>query len=194
MRPPRFPGPGNASRPVIRLPLSSHSEVYKQAMAAGGIEDELERLHVPGFAWALACCERNREEAEDVLQTSYLKILDGRAKFEGYSSLKTFLFGVIRRTASEARRRNAFRRVFLADWGGRADHSPTPEPEERLTLLSALARLPGRQRQVLELVFYLGMTVEEAAETLAISVGSARVHYHRGKRLAAKLVGVRRGS
>ncbi len=160
-------------------------------MAPSEIEDELERLHVAGFAWALACCGRDREEAEDVLQASYLKVLDGRAKFEGHSSLKTFLFGVIRRTASEVRRRNALRRLFLADWGRRQDHAPAAPPEERLTLLSALARLPRRQRQVLELVFYLGMTVEEAAETLAISVGSARVHYDRGKRLVAKLVGVR---
>ena len=45
--------------------------------------------------------------AEDVLQTSYLKILDGRARFGGRSSFKTFLFGVIRHTAAEDRRRTA---------------------------------------------------------------------------------------
>src|SRR5215471_13030965 len=73
---------------------------------------EIERLHAAGFAWAMACCERDRERAEDVLQTSYLKILDGKARFEGRSTFKTFLFGVIRRTASEERRRSALARLL----------------------------------------------------------------------------------
>ncbi len=127
-----------------------------------------------------------------MLQATYLKVLDGRATFGGHSSFKTFLFGVIRRTAAEVRRRNALRRLFLADWErGRGQPAGAASPEERLTLLSALARLPRRQREILELVFSLGMTVEEAAETLVISVGSARVHYDRGKRRVAKLVGLR---
>jgi RNA polymerase sigma-70 factor (ECF subfamily) len=64
---------------------------------------EIEKLHPAGFAWSMACCDRNRERAEDVLQASYLKILDGRARFAGRSSFRTFLFGVIRRTAAEER-------------------------------------------------------------------------------------------
>ena len=160
-------------------------------MTPAEIRAELERLHPAGFAWALACCGRDREDALDVLQTSYLKVLDGRAKFAGRSSFKTFLFGVIRRSASEVRRRNALRSLFLAD-RGRGLGEPSPEsapPENRLTLLSVLARLSRRQRQLLELVFYLGLTVEEAADTLGISVGSARVHYERGKKRVGELLG-----
>ena len=78
-------------------------------MTPAEIEGELERLHTAGFAWAMACCGRRKEEAEDVLQTSYLKILDGHARFAGRSSFQTFLFGVIRRTAAEERRRSAVR-------------------------------------------------------------------------------------
>jgi RNA polymerase sigma-70 factor (ECF subfamily) len=164
-------------------------------MDAGEIEDELERLHVVGFAWALTCCGRNREDALDVLQTSYLKVLDGRAKFEGHSSFKTFLFGVIRRTASEQRRHNAFRSLSFDVWASRQQNlSPVGGPEERLTILAALARLARRQREVLNLVFYMGFSVEEAAETLAISVGSARIHYDRGKKRLARLLDVPVGS
>ena len=152
-------------------------------MTQSEIEVELERLHPAGFAWALACCGWNREDALDVLQTSYLKMLDGRARFGGHSSLKTFLFGVIRHTAAEERRRNAVRLSWLARWGERpAPPGQTAGPEDRAALLSALSRLSRRQREVLEAVFYMGLTIEEAAETLAISVGSARTHYQRGKR------------
>lgn len=152
-------------------------------------EVELERLHPAGFAWALACCGRRREEAEDVLQATYLKILDGRARFAGRSSFKTFLFGVIRRTAAEERRRSAFKSLlFGAPERAEEVVDREADPVERLALGAALVRLSRRQREVLELVFSMGMTVEEAAETLSLSVGSARVHYDRGKkRLAAAL-------
>jgi RNA polymerase sigma factor (sigma-70 family) len=158
-------------------------------MTTAEIAAELERLHGAGFAWALACCGRDREEAEDVLQSTCLKILDGRARFAGQSSFKTFLFGVIRRTASEARRRRAIANLFLAGVR-RRETSQEHVPEDRLALLSALARLPLRQREVLQLVFYLGLTVEEAAETLMMSPGSARVHYARGKSRIARLLGL----
>ena len=159
-------------------------------MTRGDIEAELEAHHLAGFAWSLACCGRDREEAEDVLQTTYLKILDGRAEYAGRSAFKTFLFGVIRRTAAEARRRRKFAELF----SGRLEPARTAAeevPEDRLALLAALARLPRRQRQVLELVFYLGLTVDEAADTMGVSAGSARVHYGRGKRRLGKLLGPR---
>ena len=152
-------------------------------MTPSEIEVELERLHAAGFAWALACCGWNREDALDVLQTSYLKVLDGRARFGSQSSFKTFLFGVIRHTASEERRRGALRLAWLARWGERAaPPARAAGPDERAALLHALSRLSRRQREVLEAVFYMGLTIEQAAETLAISVGTARTHYERGKR------------
>jgi RNA polymerase sigma factor (sigma-70 family) len=159
-------------------------------MTPAEIAAELERLHPAGFAWALACCRRDREDALDVLQTSYLKVLDNRARFAGHSTFKTFLFGVIARTASETRRRDAMRRLFLGDWGRRRGEpaAEAPLPPEPLALLSALARLSRRQRQVLELVFYMGLTVQQAAQTLGISLGSARVHYERGKKQLGRLL------
>ncbi|HEY6051512.1 MAG TPA: sigma-70 family RNA polymerase sigma factor [Thermoanaerobaculia bacterium] len=155
-------------------------------MTPGEIEAELESHHRAGFAWSLACCGRNREEAEDVLQASYLKILDGRAEFAERSSFKTFLFGVIRRTASEARRRRRVAEIFLGR--PRPSAPPDPVPEDRLDLLAALAKLPRRQREVLDLVFYAAMTVEEAARVMGVSAGSARAHYDRAKKRMAKLL------
>ena len=158
------------------------------------IEAELERHHRAGYAWALACCGRNREEAEDVLQTSYLKILDGRARWEARSAFRTFLFGVVRKTASEHRRRAAVRRLFALrpDRVEPLPGAPGPGTEERLALVAALAALPRRQREVLHLVFYAGTTLDEAAEALGISPGSARVHYDRGKRSLARRLGIER--
>ena len=160
-----------------------HSETQDGAVSPEEIQAELERLHPAGFTWALCCAGRNREEAEDVLQASYLKILDGSARFRGLSSFNTFLFGVIRRTAAEHRRGAALRRLFAARWRRlEPEAAPAAAAEERATFLSALETLSRRQREVLELVFYQDLSIEEAAQTLAISIGSARTHYARGKR------------
>ena len=149
---------------------------------------EIEQLHPAGFAWSMACCGRNRERAEDVLQASYLKILDGRARFAGRSSFKTFLFGVIRRTAAEERRKTAIARLIFGNTA--MEEAPAGEDNsvDRLAFRTALVKLARRQREVLELVFSMGMTVQEAAETLSISAGSARVHYDRGKKRLAALL------
>jgi len=118
---------------------------------------------------------------------AYLKILDGRARFGGRSSFRTWLFGVIRRTAAEHRRGRWLRSMSGPRWRD-ARPSPPPSPETRLgeaesghALRAALRELPARQREVLHLVFYQEMTLDEAARVLGISPGSARTHYHRGK-------------
>ena len=162
------------------------------------LEQELAALHEAGFGWALVCCRWDRDEAEDVLQTTYTKIIDGRARFAGRSRMKTWLFGVIRRTAAERRRRRAVREWALGRWRfARPDPVPpaTPESlasrdEEIRRLRAALAELPRRQREVISLVCYADSTVEEAARVLDISLGSARTHYHRAKAaLRSKLAG-----
>ena len=56
------------------------------------------------------------------------------------------------------------------------------EPPDVAPLARALARLSPRQREVLHLVFTEEWTVEAAAEAMGIGVGSARVHYDRGKK------------
>src|SRR2546426_369219 len=79
-------------------------------MSPQDLAAQLEQLHAAAFGWALSCCGWDRPAAEDVLQASYLKILDGRARFDGRSGFRTWAFGVTRRTAQEARRRAAWGR------------------------------------------------------------------------------------
>lgn len=153
------------------------------------LERELETLHEASFAWALACCDGQYHDAEDVLQTVYLKILEGKARWRGTSSWKTWLFAVIRHTASQRRRRRLWRSGLLDRWWGGSDGShpiADPEMETRWSQRSArirraLGALSERQRQMLELVFYHDLTVRDAAEVLGLRLGTARTHYQRGK-------------
>jgi RNA polymerase sigma-70 factor (ECF subfamily) len=148
---------------------------------------DIEQLHEASFAWALACCAFRRDEAEDVLQTVYLKVLEGRARHEGRASLRTWLFAVIRNTAADRRRQSWMWTLGLDRlWQKRVPQAPGPDGAERAQVRAALAELPGRQREVIELVFYHQLTVEEAAQVMGVSVGSARVHYDRAKRRLAE--------
>lgn len=164
------------------------------------IEAKLALLHPDAFAWAIRCTSGDREGAGDALHAAYERILTGRARFEGRSSFRTWLFGVVRRTALEERRRSWLRLTRLRRWfdgGGGGDADPPAdagrtlvERETSARLEHALSRLSVRQRDVLHLVFYQELTVEEAAGVLGTKVGTARTHYERGKaRLRALLQG-----
>jgi len=166
-------------------------------MSPADLTAELEHLHAAAFGWALSCCGWDRTAAEDVLQASYLKLLDGRARFDERSSFRTFVFGVIARTAREARRRSALRRWLpLASLvlgpeavDGRPDPATTfARADETARLVRALGRLSARQRQVLHLVFYEDLTIAEAAAVAGVSVGTARTHYERAKAALKKLL------
>jgi RNA polymerase sigma factor (sigma-70 family) len=149
----------------------------------------LETHHSESYGWALSCCARSSVEAEAVLQTVYLKVLMGKARYEGKASFKTWLFAVIRRTAADERRRQILRRLLLdRHWA-----SPAPAAVERpdeavhraelqRLVRKVLAQLPRRQREVLQLVFYHDLSLAEAAQVMGVSLGSARKHYERGKK------------
>lgn len=162
-------------------------------MTKGEIENELERLHPECFGWALACCDRRPADAEDLLQTVYLKILEGKAQFSGKSSFRTWLFGVIRRTASQKRRKWSVREKILSLFFFRQRVGESDSPEDAAAnsissrrLILAMRGLSKRQRETIQLVFYHDLTVEKAAEVLGLSTGSARTHYARGKSKLAK--------
>lgn len=159
------------------------------------LRDELARIHPQAFAWAVRCCRDSPAEAEDVLHETYMKVLDGRARFEGRSSFKTWLLGVVRRTAREHLRRRWLRVVRLERWWreGKSDTSTLSSDydsgDERVNeLRNALARLSKRQQEVLHLVFYQNLSINEAASVLAMPVGTARTHYERGKSRLRELI------
>ena len=165
----------------------------ESTMDRSDLEREIETLHPLSFAWSLGCCRYDHTEAEDVLQETYVKIFEGKARFEGRSTLKTWLFSVIRRTAASRRRVSWLRTLrFVAgdldavESAGESAEKRVLRSERTAALLGGIGRLSRRQREVIELVFYHEMTVEDAARVAGVSVGTARVHYARGKRRLAE--------
>jgi len=149
----------------------------------------MQEHHTASYGWARVCAARLGVEAEDVLQTVYVKLLNGQARYDGRAAFKTWLFSVIRNTALDERRRRRLRWLFSADITKDTDRpdfatdqlGQLERSEATESFRKALSGLPGRQQETLHLVFYQDMSIQEAAAAMGVSVGSARTHYERGK-------------
>lgn len=153
-------------------------------MKNGYLEKILQELHQEAYHWSRQCCSFDEELAKDVLQQVYLKILEGKASYQEKSQLKTWLFSVIRFTASEWRKRDQ----HVYPMGEDFDTAEIIDEAKTECHEVLIQRLPEKQKEVLLLVFYHNLTLEKAAEVMGISVGSVRTHYDRGKSSLKKLI------
>jgi RNA polymerase sigma-70 factor (ECF subfamily) len=159
------------------------SDVTASALDDSGLRNALEAHHGDSYGWALSCCRRRPDEAENVLQLVYLKVLSGKAVFDGKSSFKTWLFAVIRKTAAHEHRLELLRRLRMSQVPKALDEKPSSQDYGvEIRLKEALGKLPARQREVLQLVFYHDLSIVEAAQVMGVGIGSARTHYERGKK------------
>lgn len=144
----------------------------------------LKSHHRDAYLWARQCCSFEDELAKDVLQQAYLKILEGKAKLKEESKAKTWLFSIIRYTAIDELRK-AGKLDSLDDSYDPIEHVEEVDPTDYEAIIKLL---PKMQCEVILMVFYHHMTIAESAETLQISLGTARTHYERGKKKLKTLI------
>ena len=138
-----------------------------------------------GFAIAYRIM-RHREDAEEVLQDSFVAALSGIQSFDASREFAPWFGRIVVRKALNAleKRRRREREPLLYDI---ADRRNAPDREAARRQLStqvhtALARMPPRQRQLIELVELEEYTAAEAAQLLGISAATARWHLHEARR------------
>lgn len=125
----------------------------------------------------------SRAAAEDIVQDAFMKLWlapDRYSRERG--SFRTWFGRLITNLAlDQARRDSSAHRTRMA-WSGevpsiRACSDPFNEVVQRLAaadLRSAMTRLPGLQRQVLELAYFGGHSVPEIARALAVPVSTIK--------------------
>ena len=142
--------------------------------------------------------------AEEVVQETWLAILKGLPRFEGRSSLKTWMFRILTNRARTRGRREG-RTIPMSALGNAEDpmnaerfdqhgmwHTPpdrwegTPEKlavdhEVGLQIEAAIEALPERQRTVLILRDVKGWSSTEVCEVMEISETNQRVLLHRAR-------------
>jgi RNA polymerase sigma-70 factor (ECF subfamily) len=146
-------------------------------------------------AWSIL---RNRQEAEDVVQSSYANALAAIGSFEGRSSLTTWLTRIAINEALARKRSHERRRKHLEAEGvqvlenyreqlAKGSLAPDPEAEAaraqlRSILERAIASLPENFRTVFVLHEIEGVSVEDAAQVLEIPTGTVKTRLMRARR------------
>lgn len=119
--------------------------------------------------------------AQDAVQEAFISIWRTRANYEDYRSATSWILTVARNRAIDIARRNAPHTVHHAG-DDRLDEVPAAEiiaeqvasDDQARHLLSALAKLPDAQREVITLAFYGQLTHTEIAAHLKLPLGTVK--------------------
>lgn len=128
-------------------------------------------------------------DADDLAQETFLQLARMSDRFEGRSSLYTWLYGILLNLERRHRRRNSlWRRKLRVLW----DREPSTErtvpaaetkievEEWKKSLWVEVARLPDGQRHALVLRFSEHLSYEEIAEVLDCPLGTVKSRIHHG--------------
>jgi len=141
-------------------------------------------------------------DADDATQDALLRAWRGIGRFEGRSSVRSWLYSIATNTSLDVIDRRG-RRALPVDLGPSADHAvvddqplidvawlePYPETavEQResveLAFVAALQHLPGNQRAALLLFEVLGFSAREVADAMETTVASVNSALQRARRI-----------
>lgn len=148
---------------------------------------------------------RRAEDAEEAAQDTFLKLFRARDQFDGQRNLGPWLLRIAGNACRDKLRRRRVAELPVARLDG-DDRDPLRDlPDARAglgaansheapTIRGELSQLSDKVRIPLELKYLRGMTNQQIAEALAISVSNVKVQLARGKDiLASRLQGLREG-
>jgi len=134
--------------------------------------------------WHVRRMVQIHDDADDVLQNTFIKVYRGISQFEGKSKLYTWLYRIATNEAlthlqSQARHASSSlddtanllsNRLKADEWfDGDAVQAK---------LILAIAELPDKQKQVFNLRYYDEMPYEEMSQLLTTSVGALKASFH----------------
>lgn len=143
----------------------------------------LVRLYIDDvYRAALSCC-RSREDAEDAVQNTFLKLLTADAAFHDDEHIRRWL---IRVAVNECRNGlKSFRRRSVCSLE-ELDHEPASPADDDRLLLYELGRLPAKYSAPLHLYYYEGYTCAEIAAILHITESNVQTRLSRARKMLRK--------
>jgi RNA polymerase sigma-70 factor, ECF subfamily len=141
--------------------------------------EELFRLHHAELVRFATAQLHDRAAAEDVVQDVFASLWTGRSGWVVTTTVRAYLYGAVRNRAINHHRRSGREVRDQTVLELTQDDAAGPEADlDMEELLSAIrdarAALPERRRQVYDLCRVEGMTYEEAAEVMGVSVNTIR--------------------
>ena len=150
------------------------------------------RHRTPVYRWLLRFVG-NEANAEDLLSDVFLDVWRQADRFEGRSSVSTWLMSIARFKALSARRRRTEAELDEKIEATVADTANDPEfalqEKNRGELLrQALTRLSLEHREIIDLVYYHEKSVDECAHILGIPAATVKTRMFYARKKLAELV------
>lgn len=147
---------------------------------------------IPNLRAFAASLSGSMQLADDLVQDTLLKAWGNSDKFEPGTSLRAWLFTILRNTYYSLYRKRG--REVQDSEGTYAERMATHgNQESHLDLADfrkALAKLPEEQREVLIMVGATGLSYEEAAEICGVAIGTIKSRVNRARTKLAELLSI----
>lgn len=141
------------------------------------LEELIEAYQKSLYAAAFNIC-RNTDDANDVVQDTFIQYYTTKKQFQDEEHLKAWLLRVaINRVKDISRSFWKKNRLSIEDY---ADAVPF-ESREETGLFEAVMRLPEKYREVIHLYYYEDLSIKETARILRITEGSVKMRLSRGR-------------
>jgi RNA polymerase sigma-70 factor, ECF subfamily len=135
--------------------------------------------------WRLCAALGDRQSADDLTQETYLRAFGSLHRFEGRSSLRTWLLSIARRVCADAIRSRRRRRLTLVREDAELEVLGTGDDADRVgegaAVADLLARLAPDRREAFVLTQLLGLPYAEAAVVAGCPVGTIRSRVARAR-------------
>ena len=133
--------------------------------------------------WMIRRMVNVHDDANDVLQNTFLKAWNGLSAFHGDSKISTWLSRIAINESVDFLRRQKARSSVSADEDMSLANTLMADPyfdgsETQALLQEAISRLPDVQRTVFQLRYFEDMKYSEMSKVLKTSEGSLKASYH----------------
>lgn len=179
-------GPAHADSDLVLAALSGSDSAF----------EELQRQYSSHIYRKILSITRNREDADDALQDTFLRAYTKLKSFEGRSEFKTWLMQIgINSALVIARKRRTWSRIFVEPtapsesesspldfWDASLDPEQTCDQRQRVdSIVRAVQKLEPKLRSALEVRIFQGFSMKEISDALGISLPSVKARLHRAR-------------
>ena len=129
------------------------------------------------------------QKTEDIAQEVFIKFYKSLDRFEGRSSIKTYLYRIAVNECQNYLKSWHYRKFEVTEkikmWKNRdSAESEFIHKEQNQTIAELVNQLPVKYREVIWLYYYVELSVAEIAEVLNCSVNTVKTRLARGRKLA----------
>ena len=147
-------------------------------------DEAYERFADRVFAAAFSVC-RNRADADDVTQDTFVKYCSHRQDFESEAHIRAWLLRTAINRAKDVA--SSFWRRNKVTWEEYREGLAFEAPEDG-NLFDAVMRLPGKYRTVIHLFYYEDYSISEIAAILRSREGTVKSQLNRGRKLLKNML------